>query len=80
MAEIGDKFLIEIRDIAIVPDKYGEEKRMYYIKGFNSLVFDEYGLEQLEKPRDYEDGFRDAWNALGDIVLARALTLRSEES
>lgn len=80
MVEIGDKFVVEIRDIAVVPDKNGNEKQMYYIKGFNSLVFDEYGLEQLEKPTDYEDGFRDAWNALGDIVLARALTLRTEES
>lgn len=97
MVEIGDKFVVEVRDIAIIPDKNGDEKRMYYIKGFNSLAFDDYGIEQLERPEKlssidqlkrpeklsseefYVKGFHDAWEALGDIVLAKALSMKKEE-
>lgn len=48
--KIGDKFVIEID--SVMTNKNGTS---YGIKGFKSLVFDEYGLEQLERiPGKYE--------------------------
>ena len=54
MANIGDKYIIEI------DRKYDEAgwPILYGIKGFNSLVFDEYGLEKLKEfkePKERED-------------------------
>ena len=46
--KIGDKFQIEIGRIYKSKDKNGNKKKLYAIKGFNALVFDEYGLEQME--------------------------------
>lgn len=43
--KVGDKFIIEIGAIAELPDG----KKKYFIKPFESLVFDRKGLEQLEK-------------------------------
>ena len=48
MYEVGDKFIIEIDKIYANTTNHGCEK-VYRIKGFNSLVFDEYGLDKLEK-------------------------------
>ena len=45
MAKKGDKYIIEISDVFY--DTY--MKTYYKIKGFNTLVFDEYGLEKLTK-------------------------------
>lgn len=42
---IGDKYIIEIGAVAELPD--GRKK--YFIKPFESLVFDRKGLEQLER-------------------------------
>lgn len=42
--KIGDKFVIEID--SVMTNKNGT---LYGIKGFKSLVFDDYGLEQLER-------------------------------
>lgn len=47
--EIGDKFVIEIGNI-IVTDNVTNEK-LYQIKGFNTLVFNEYELAKLEQQR-----------------------------
>lgn len=46
MANIGDKFIITIGDKA-ENEQSGET--LYRIKGFKSLVFDENGIEKLEK-------------------------------
>lgn len=46
MANIGDKFIITIGDRA-ENEQSGET--LYRIKGFKSLVFDENGIEKLEK-------------------------------
>lgn len=55
MRKVGDKFIVEI-DRVLVPD-YGlsaieadASELLYRIKGFKSLVFDEHGLNKLEKP------------------------------
>ena len=41
---IGDKFVIEIGRIA-----FNQGEPLYRIKGFNTLVFDDNGLDRLEK-------------------------------
>lgn len=46
MANIGDEFIITIGDKA-ENEQSGET--LYRIKGFKSLVFDEYGIMKLEK-------------------------------
>ncbi len=48
----GDKFIIEIGKV-LVPEcmddmPFGGEGLLYQIKGFNSLVFDAFGLDRLE--------------------------------
>lgn len=74
MAEKGDRFIIEIDDI--FRDEHG--KPLYIIKGFNSLVFDEVGIEKLNKydkikerkaahDLGYEHGLEEAWVAAGKI-------------
>lgn len=42
---VGDKYIIEVGAIAELPDG----KKKYFIKPFESLVFDRKGLEQLER-------------------------------
>lgn len=50
MAKVGDKYVIEID--SVLTTKKGT---LYVIKGFKSLVFDEYGLEKLEKYNNDKD-------------------------
>ena len=56
----GDKFVIEI-------EKKIEEAGLYKIKGFKTLVFDDYGLDQIGKlvrgvdQFSYNKGMEDAW-------------------
>lgn len=48
--KVGDKFIVEIEEIYngdLV--KHEEHMHLYRIKGFNSLVLDEYGLDKLQK-------------------------------
>ena len=50
MAKVGDKFIIEIGEVFKATGTYmacGEN--LYRVKGFNSLVFDDDGLNRLEK-------------------------------
>lgn len=46
MANVGDKFVIEI-DKVFTESNNGN--KLYRIKGFNSLVFDENGISKLKK-------------------------------
>lgn len=65
MAKVGDKFIIEIGEVFTAKGTYMAygceeneyEENLYRIKGFNSLVFDDNGLNKLEKyePRAKED-------------------------
>lgn len=57
----GDKFLIEIEDNVLM-----EHGVLYKIKGFNALVFDEYGLDKLEKVEMSEKPKRDI--KVGEVV------------
>ena len=45
MTKIGDKFVIEVAEILGNPNG----KKLYLMKGFNTLVFDEHGITKLEK-------------------------------
>ena len=82
----GDKFVIEIEEIYNGNlCKHERHMHLYRIKGFNSLVFDENGLEKLtpydeikhkmelidELKRDeYNRGLNDAWELAKKIVLS----------
>ena len=64
---VGDKYVIEIGAVAELP----EGKKKYFIKPFESLVFDRKDLEQLEKfdglalkeyDLGYKKGFEDGKN------------------
>jgi hypothetical protein len=60
--KIGDKFVIEID--SVMTNKNGT---LYGIKGFKSLVFDDYGLEQLERIPGEDDCIK-----VGDVVFSDA--------
>ena len=76
MYEVGDKFIIEIDDLFKGKTTYGkDDERLYRIKGFNSLVFDEDGLNQLSIysknimidmmiEDGYNNGLNDMWEAI----------------
>lgn len=57
MAKVGDKFIVEIGEVFKATGTYMAygceeneyEENLYRIKGFNSLVFDDHGLNRLEK-------------------------------
>lgn len=70
----GDKFIIEIEDTV-----YTDNKDLHIIKGFNALVFDDNGLDKLEKvePHDtyaesYNEGIiegrNEAWEAVKKVT------------
>lgn len=75
MAKVGDKYIIEIEEVlernlpsdGTLP--FDPPTRLYRIKGFNSLVFDEHGLSKLEKHED-ESNKRPAIQ-VGDLVRKR---------
>ena len=46
MYKKGDKFVMEIDNVIV--DEEGEVL-LYTIKGFNALVFDQYGLDRLSR-------------------------------
>ena len=51
MAKVGDKFIIEID--SVMTNKNG---KLYGVKGFKSLVLDDYGVEQLQRVVNEGDG------------------------
>lgn len=57
--KIGDKFVIEIGEIIL--DK--SDKLLYKIKGFNTLVFDDFGINRLMKKSNLTgpEAIRKAW-------------------
>ena len=49
---VGDKFVIEIGEVFVNGLSFENDSKpceLYRIKGFNSLVFDENGLDKLKK-------------------------------
>lgn len=63
---VGDKYVIEIGAIAELPNG----KKKYFIKPFESLVFDRKGLEQLESIKEIED--TEAYKKGYDLAVANA--------
>lgn len=61
--KVGDKFVIEID--SVMTNKKG---RLYGIKGFKSCVFDDYGLEQLDKLEVCDDTCDEACNCFDDGI------------
>lgn len=49
MTNVGDKFVIEIADVYQKVDNGDGPETLYRMKGFNSLVFDEQGINKLER-------------------------------
>lgn len=45
MVKVGDKFIVEVGEVWTKPNG----KKMYFIKGFNTLIFDDNGINKLEK-------------------------------
>ena len=76
----GDKFIIEIGEEYETSMKFGLEENspveLFKIKGFNSLVFDDNGLDKLQKYEEeviatkfYEKGLQDAWELTRKIMV-----------
>lgn len=54
--KVGDKFVVEVDKVLSDADSPFIEGELYRIKGFKSLVFDEFGLDKLRKINsDYID-------------------------
>lgn len=67
MANIGDKYIIEISGVFKNEDQRFR-KPLYKMMHFNSLVFDEEGISRLtpyepNNDEEYQRGFNDAWEA-----------------
>ena len=77
MPKVGDKYIVEIEEVIQKREKesFGF---LYRVKGFNSLVFDNVGIDKLEKLDDnllddlestaYNRGLNDAWEAVKQII------------
>ena len=48
-AKVGDKFIVEVAEVLHT----ASGNRIYKMKGFNTLMFDEQGIEKLEPYRRY---------------------------
>ena len=61
----GDKFVVEVDKVLSDADSPFIEGELYRIKGFKSLVFDEFGLDKLDKyypvptTTEYDEGYVD---------------------
>lgn len=51
---VGDKYIVEVQAVFHDAD-YPITSELYRIKGFNTLVFDHYGLNQLERLEKHDD-------------------------
>lgn len=65
MYKVGDKFVIEIERVSPPVDINREKDALYRVKGFNTLVFDDYGLDKLQKYEDseYAEGVKEGLNS-----------------
>lgn len=72
MANIGDKYIIEISGVFKNEDQRFR-KPLYKMMHFNSLVFDEEGISRLtpyepSNDEEYQRGLNDAWEAARKIA------------
>lgn len=70
--KVGDKFVIEIAElyenVLNGIDALATSEPLYKIKGFNSLVFDENGLDRLEEVADKKNFIASENIHIGDVV------------
>ena len=70
--KVGDKFIIEIAEVYENVlngiDALATSELLYKIKGFNSLVFDENGLDRLEEVADKKNFIASENIRVGDVV------------
>lgn len=87
MYKVGDKFIIEIGEKYNYAEQAESPEVLYRIKGFNSLVFDENGLDRLTSYNEefdnnakaiadaekdgYEKGLNDGWECAKKIGLTK---------
>lgn len=79
---MGDKYVIEVEKVYKAKNYKGEgPDKLYRIKGFNTLVFDQFGLDKMEKynpendefvfDQRYEDGYEKglykAWEIVSEL-------------
>lgn len=61
--KVGSKFILEVEEIYVSSsDDDSTPERLYRMKGFNSLVFDEDGIQKLTPIEEYK------LNLLTDIM------------
>ena len=63
---VGDKFVIEIGETFYSDN---DCKKLYSIKGFNALIFDENGLDRLEKLEEKKEEVVDWSNVAVDTPI-----------
>ena len=73
MAKVGDKFIIEIDS-----HMTNAKGNLYGIKGFNSLVFDDRGLQKL-KPYS-EDAYLKGWADAIDAMRKAKRDLMTDQT
>lgn len=51
---VGDKYIIELEEV-YHGENHPNSLELYRVKGFNTLVFDHYGLNRLERLDEHDD-------------------------
>ena len=72
----GDKFVIEIQEI--LRNLTADSEYVYRIKGFNSLVFDDAGLDKLKRYKTYDEAYNDG-KKFAESVYTRLFNLSGAE-
>ena len=75
--KVGDKFIVEVAEIFEEAEEDLFPDELYRIRGFNSLVFDDDGLDELQKYTEtqipyseaYNQGLQDAWELVRKLYL-----------
>ena len=75
MVNVGDKFIVEVEKIWGRPDG----KKMYFMKGFNTLVFDDNGINKLEKydPKPEKPKKETVNFKIGDVIYQPGYTTKN---
>lgn len=58
----GEKYIIEIDRVVKGPNDIA------FIKGFNALVFDQYGLDHLRRAEEIDEAYKRGWNECAEKI------------
>lgn len=72
----GNKFVIEIQEV--LKNELSDSGCVYRIKGFNTLVFDDSGLDKLKKYKTHEDAYQEG-KAFAESTYTHLFNLNSAE-